>query len=675
MKQTIKITGLDCPNCAKALESAINKLSQVDSASIDFTRCTLTYESKEADAIDAIKKVTKEIEPDVVLETPQAKPKKDKSIWLDTITLGLGIALAIVLYFVAMPKWLFWTTFSVSAMLLGYKTYYKALRLLLKRMINENLLITLSVLGATLLGEWIEGLMVIALYSIGKIFEGLAVSKSRKSIEKLTQFKPEYAVLVDKDGQTKQVEPNEVKVGQHILVKAGEKVPIDGVVISGQATLNMQSLTGESVPVTISEGQQILSGSIVLDGVLTIKTSTLYENSTVSKIMTLIESASEKKSKTETVISKIARWYTLAVMGIALLVWGIVWAVTKSFDDAVYRGLIFLVTSCPCAFAISVPLTYFLGLGNASRRGILIKGSNYLDACAKLQVVAFDKTGTLTTGQFEVEKVESFDKSLSQEDILYFASLGEQNSNHPLAHAIVRTNKKELTKVTDVKEVAGEGVYYTYQKVSYFVGRRSKNLKDTCVEVWQQDKLLGCITLQDSIKASSKQTIEKLHAMGLTTAMLSGDNEASVTKVVEATNIDEGYHNLLPQDKYDYIEKCKATKKVGYVGDGMNDAPTLALSDVGFSMGLSGSGASIEVSDVVLVDDNPMGVATAIKLSRHTRRIVWQNIILSAGVKFIFLLLGSLGVTGMLSAVFADVGVTLLAILNSMRALYYKANK
>ena len=391
--------------------------------------------------------------------------------------------------------------------------------------------------------------------------------------------------------------------------------------------------------------------------------------------MNLIENAENKKSKTETFISKITRWYTLGVFILSVLVWGIVWAVTKEFNTAIYRGLIFLVVSCPCAFAISVPLSYFSGIGNASKKGILIKGSNYLDACAKLDIVAFDKTCTLTTGQFNIEKVESFRDNLTEEDIIYLASLGEQNSLHPLAKSILANNKKELVEVDNVKEIAGEGVFFAFNGKTYFIGRKGKEGKNTSVEVYENEVLIGKIYLSDTIKESSKGACEELNSMGIKTVLLSGDNKEIVETVGNSLGIQECKYSLLPQDKYNWIEENKKGKMLAYVGDGINDAPSLMLADVGISMGINGSPASIEASDIVLVDDNPNKVPMAVKLSKYTRKIVWENIIFSAGIKFTFLLLGAIGITGMLPAVLADVGVTVLAILNSMRALRYTPKK
>lgn len=676
MKKVVKIEGLDCPNCARALECEINKLKEVESASIDFVHSKLTYECKDEEkAYDEIVKLTKHIEPKAKISKEKAKYKLvDKNFVINIIFLILGIASGLVAILVTLPAWAFWTLFVLSALLLGYQTYLKAIKLLFKGNVNENMLITFSVIGAAVIGEYMESLMVICLYSIGKILEGLAVNKSKRSIEELTNLQPEYANLLV-DSKEERVSPEDVELGSTIIVRAGEKVPLDGVILEGSSMLDTQSLTGESLPYSVSKGDEILSGSIVLDGVLTIKTTKTCTESTVSKIMNLIENAENKKSKTETFISKITRWYTLGVFILSVLVWGIVWAVTKEFNTALYRGLIFLVVSCPCAFAISVPLSYFSGIGNASKKGILIKGSNYLDACAKLDIVAFDKTGTLTTGQFNIEKVESFKDNLTEEDIIYLASLGEQNSLHPLAKSILANNKKELVEVDNVKEIAGEGVFFAFNGKTYFIGRKGKEGKNTSVEVYENEVLIGKIYLSDTIKESSKGACEELNSMGIKTVLLSGDNKEIVESVGNSLGIQECKYSLLPQDKYNWIEENKKGKMLAYVGDGINDAPSLMLADVGISMGINGSPASIEASDIVLVDDNPNKVPMAVKLSKYTRKIVWENIIFSAGIKFTFLLLGAIGITGMLPAVLADVGVTVLAVLNSMRALRYTPKK
>ena len=676
MKKVVKIKGLDCPNCAKTLENEINKLESVMNAQIDFLKSTLYFESDNVDdAFKEIVSLTKQIEPEAEYIVEKEIKSTNNNLLVDIGIIILGLSLGILSCFLDSSSAFYWFSFILSILLLGYKTYYKAFRLLLKGVINENLLLTISVIGATLLKENMEAFMVIGLYSIGKIFEGLAVDKSRKSIEKLTNFQPEFATILEGEKE-KKVDPKEVKKGDLIIVRPGERVPVDGRVVSGSANLDMQSLTGESLPISVKENIDVISGSIVLDGVLRIVTTSEYNNSTISRIMNLIEHASEKKSKAETLISKITRWYTLGVIICSIVVFIIVSLVTRNIDTGIYRGLIFLVVSCPCAFAISVPLAYFSGIGNASSHGILIKGSNYLDACSKLNLVAFDKTGTLTTGKFDVESVKSFKEDIKEEDVIFYASIGEQYSLHPLAKSIVAYNKKELVMAHGVREVAGEGIYFTYNRNKFFVGRKSKGLSATVVELFINNEKCGEIKLKDTIKHSSKAAIDSLKEMKVETALLSGDNRETVEEISNYLNIDDSYSNLLPEDKFKWIEDTKKDKNIilGYVGDGINDSPSLMLADVGISMGINGSPSSIEASDIVLVDDNPSKVAIAIKISKYTQKIVWQNIILSAGIKISFLVLGTFGISGMLSAVFADVGVTLLAIVNSMRALAYKPN-
>lgn len=686
--KTVKIKGLDCAHCAKTLENEINKLKEIKSCEINFVKSEITFESDSSDALEKIKKLAKKIEPEAEIfedtqinsvcecadcdTNAQKSQKKINHLIVDIAMLVLGIVVGVLSLTLKLTNLIHYLLLSISVLLLGYKTYFKAFKLLIRGVINENLLLTISVIGAIAIGKDTEAVMVISLYEIGKILEGLAVSASRKSIEKITNFKPEYAVVLRDDGEQK-TSPVLVHLGEIIIVRPGECVPIDGEIIEGNTTLNCQSLTGESLPVSVKTGDKILSGSIVLSSVIKVKTTALYKDSTVSKIMTLIENNQQKKSKTETFISKITKWYTLGVIALALLTFSIVYLVSKDFSVAIYRGLIFLVISCPCAFAISVPLSYFSGLGNASSNGILIKGSVYLDACAKIKTVAFDKTGTLTTGKFEITKVEIKKKGLSKEDILKIAGAGEQYSVHTLAKCITESTTGKLPKVEHAKEVAGEGVYFKINKDNYFVGKRTKKADSTCVELYENDVLIGNIYLADSVKLASKDEIQKLKAMGIKTVLLSGDKEAVVKKLAEDLEIDEYQASLLPEEKCEWLSKIKETNSstVAFVGDGLNDAPSLTLADVGFCMGLSGNSASIEASDIVLSDDNPSKISAAIKISKYTRKIVWQNIGFSAVIKLTFLLLGALGVTGMFWAVLADVGVTVLAILNSLRALKY----
>lgn len=669
-----KISGLSCPNCARTLEKNLSKIEGVENLKIDFVKGTLEYEG-EKDLIKEIKRLTKKLESSAKIKEENDK-KVDKFLIFDTICVIFGVFLGVFITFVQLPAPLYWTLYGITCLVLGYKTYYKAFVLLFKGTINENLLLTISVVGATILGAQgfghrFEGMMVIGLYSIGKIFEGLATGKARRSIEKLAKVQPEYAVILI-NNKEKKVSLKEVKIGDTLVVRAGEKVAVDGKVIEGECFIDMQSLTGESAPVKVEKESEILSGSIVIDGVLKIEATSVYQDSAISKIMDLVEKASSNKSKTETFISKITKWYTLGVIVVSLLVFGINLLISKNFFTSFYSGLIILVISCPCAFAISVPLSYFAGLGNASKNGILIKGSNYLDNCAHLKSIAFDKTGTLTTGKFSLQKIVSFDKDYKEEDILKLASFGEAKSLHPLAKAVVSSYAGEIEEVENVREMAGKGVKFRYKNEDYFVGRLDKTLQNTAVELYKNDKKIGIIYLKDEIKENSKTAIQNLKNMGIKTYLLSGDNNVVVENVANEVGVDEFYSQLLPQDKYEKLCTIKKTSKVAYVGDGINDAPSLAVSDVGISMGINGSPATIEASDVVLVDDNIIKISKAIKISKHTRKIVVENILFSFVVKLVFLVLASFNLTTMALAVFADVGVTLLAILNSLRALSYK---
>lgn len=707
MVKKLKITGLDCAHCAKTLETEIAKLEGIKSAKIEFVKSSLEFESDDEKALENIIKLTKILEPEAeiideeqeVAETQKEHcchaehehnqghfscscnhknhcKRKKSSFLMDSLFLGVGLVVGILSLILTENKVVHYCLLASSVLLIGWKVYLKAFRLLLRGVVNENLLLTISVIGAIAINKDMEAVMVITLYSIGKILEGLAVNKSRKSIEKITSFKPQYAVVL-RDAEEIKLSPNDVAIGETIIIRAGECVPIDAEIIEGETNLNTQSLTGESLPVFVKKGDKILSGAIVLDGVITAKTTSLYKDSTVSKILNLIENNQQKKSKTETVISKVTKWYTLGVIALALLTFGIVFSVTKNYQTALYRGLIFLVISCPCAFAISVPLSYFSGLGNASSNGILIKGTTYLDFCAKIKTVVFDKTGTLTTGKFVIEKIEVKDKNLSEEDALFLAGIGEQYSIHPLAKSIVEGVTKKLPKAKNVKEIAGEGVYYTYNNAEYFVGKRNKKQSQTTVELFEGEKLLAKIYLHDSVKQTSQKEIEELKQMGIKTIMLSGDKDAIVKQMADDLGLDEYKSELLPHEKSEFIESLKQSTNTtfAFVGDGLNDAPSLAVADVGFCMGLEGNPASVEASDIVLSDDNPNKISKAIKISKYTRKIVWQNIGFSAFIKILFLSLGAFGITGMLSAVIADVGVTVLAILNSLRALNYKPKK
>lgn len=593
--------------------------------------------------------------------------------------IGILVALPVIMAefgALKLPLWAEISLISISALCLGYSTYITAIKMLFRLNINENLLVTISVVGALLIGERVEGLMVVALYTLGKLLEAKAVNKSRRAIKELMDISPDYAIVI-RDGVEMKVLPKLVKKDETIIVRAGEKVALDGKVVKGACNVNTQSLTGEAEPLYISAGQDVMSGIVVLDGVLEIRVTKEHSESTTTKIINLIEKASENKSKTETFISKFSKYYTMMVIVSAIVCGVITGIVLGDWATAVYRGLIFLVVSCPCAFAISVPLSYFSGIGYASKKGILIKGSNHLDACAKAKLIAFDKTGTLTTGQFKLTRVEIFEDAYSKEELIEIMATGEQNSIHPLAKsvlALVDINK--LQKPEKHKEIAGVGIEFEIDGTEYFVGKDQQTTNETKVVVKKGNITLGAIYFEDEIKSSALEIVGKLDKLGVKTALISGDRANVVSKVAKSLNLGSVHAEMMPVDKYRWIEQEKLkmgkNESLLYVGDGINDAPSLALADVGISMGINGSDASIEASDVVLVDDDPSKTAELVKISRRTKKIVVENIIFAGTVKVACLVLGALGIANMLVAVFADVGVTLLAILNSLRALKEK---
>ncbi len=676
MKKEYNITGLDCGHCALTLEKYLQKVDGVISASINFSTSKLYLEIEDDKVLSTIKninKTIKQVNPDVKISQGHDHSFDSTVSQLDIILYCVGLVLGLIILFVKpIPTWLYFTMLITSLLLMGYKTYFKAIFQSIHLKLDENTLVTISIIGACALNESMEGLMVIALYTLGKMLESRAVNYSRKSISALINTQPEYAIIL-KDEREEKVKPEQVEVGDIIVVKPGEKIPVDGVIIDGNCNIDKRHLTGESIPVNVSVDDSVPSGSIVLDGMLKIKATSKYTDSTVSKILNLVSNATNKKSKTETFISRFSSYYTLGVIILSFVVWGITWAVLGNINTAIYRGLIFLVVSCPCAFAISVPLSYFSGIGRCSKQGILIKGSNYLDTCASIDEILLDKTGTLTTGEFEVVKVETT-QGTKESELFEIVVAGEQNSLHPIAKAICGfygKNSKCVAK--NYHEVAGKGIEFEIKRNKYFVGRSLNSKGYTQVDVLKSDKLIGSIYLQDKIKSSSYVMVENLKKLNVSSMMLTGDNMSIAKKVCQDIGIDSYHAELMPQDKFNILEKEKSKgKTVAFVGDGINDAPALTLSDVGISMGIMGSQATIESSDVVIADDNLKRIPDLIKISKRTKKIVLENIIFAGVTKLTFLILGALGITGMLLAVFADVGVTLLAILNSLRVLTYK---
>ena len=693
-KYEYEIAGLDCAACANEIQEWLNKNPEIKNANVNFAKMKLTYETDTLSK-EGIEKIVQSIEPEVELlevnskskdlKNEKAQKENRKKLWLHILRLVIGAIVAGVGLYVPMPKVASTIFIVLGYAILLFKTVKNAVKLLFKsKTINENLLITISCIGAYLVGKSSEGLMVIILYEIGKILEEKAINKTRKSISDLMDIKPEYANL-KKGDEIEIVEPSEVKVGDIVVAKQGEKIPLDGVVVKGTASLNTASLTGESKPQDVAENDIVLSGSIVLEGLLEIKVTEEYENSTVSKILELVENATDKKAKTETFVNKAAKIYTPIVIGIAILV-GIFLPLISNVtyggeNGSIYRALIFLVISCPCAIAISVPLCYFSGIGKSSKEGILIKGSDYLDELKDVKEIVFDKTGTLTKGQFGISKIEVYSDKYVENDVLKYVVWGESYSNHPIAKSIVRNAKNvETKKVENYEEITGKGIKYNIDEKtvlvgnSSLVGKEDEIAESTKIYLKIDEELVGAILLKDEAKHGTKEAIQALNSRGIVTKMFTGDNKKAAKQIAEELGISEFEAEMLPDQKYSELEKelekYKGTNgKVAFVGDGINDSPVLARADVGISMGGVGSGSAIEASDIVVMTDSIDRIDCAIDISKKTSKIIKQNLIFSIGVKIVVLILSVFGVANMWEAVFADVGATLITVLNSLRIL------
>ena len=693
-KYEYEIAGLDCAACANEIQEGLNKNPEIKNANVNFAKMKLTYETDTLSK-EEIEKIVQSIEPEVELlevnskskdlKNEKAQKENRKKLWLHILRLVIGEIVAGVVLYVPMPKVASTIFIVLGYAILLFKTVKNAVKLLFKsKTINENLLITISCIGAYLVGKSSEGLMVIILYEIGKILEEKAINKTRKSISDLMDIKPEYANL-KKGDEIEIVEPSEVKVGDIVVAKQGEKIPLDGVVVKGTASLNTASLTGESKPQDVDENDIVLSGSIVLEGLLEIKVTEKYENSTVSKILELVENATDKKAKTETFVNKAAKIYTPIVIGIAILV-GIFLPLISNVtyggeNGSIYRALIFLVISCPCAIAISVPLCYFSGIGKSSKEGILIKGSDYLDELKDVKEIVFDKTGTLTKGQFGISKIEVYSDKYVENDVLKYVVWGESYSNHPIAKSIVRNAKNvETKKVENYEEITGKGIKYNIDEKtvlvgnSSLVGKEDEIAESTKIYLKIDEELVGAILLKDEAKHGTKEAIQALNFRGIVTKMFTGDNKKAAKQIAEELGISEFEAEMLPDQKYSELEKelekYKGTNgKVAFVGDGINDSPVLARADVGISMGGVGSGSAIEASDIVVMTDSIDRIDCAIDISKKTSKIIKQNLIFSIGVKIVVLVLSVFGVANMWEAVFADVGATLITVLNSLRIL------
>ena len=587
-------------------------------------------------------------------------------------------------------EWLQIALFIISYIIVGGDVVKRAVKNIFKgQVFDENFLMSIATIGAFFIGEYPEGVAVMLFYQVGELFQSYAVGKSRKSIASLMDIRPDYA-NVKKGDELVKVDPDEVQIGDIIVIKAGEKIPLDGKVIEGSSMIDTSALTGESVPREVEVGSDILSGCININGVITAEVTKEFGESTVSKILDLVENASSKKSNSEQFITKFARYYTPVVVIIAVFLAIIPPLVIDgaTFSDWIYRALAFLVVSCPCALVISIPLSFFGGIGGASKKGILVKGSNYLEALAETEIVVFDKTGTLTKGVFNVQEIHP--EGVSKEELLELTAYVESYSNHPISLSLKRAYGKEIDngRISDVEEISGHGVIATVDgkkvmagniklmkmmDIPYFKGE----LIGTAVHVAVNNKYIGYIVIADEVKPDSAQAIKELKAANIKqTVMLTGDNKSVGSKVAKELGLDKVYAELLPADKVEKLEELFSQKskkgKLAFVGDGINDAPVLARADIGIAMGGLGSDAAIEAADIVIMTDEPSKIATAMKISKKTLKIAHQNIVFAIGIKIIVLILSAFGITTMWAAIFADVGVTIIAVLNAFRALNVK---
>ncbi len=695
------LEGLDCAACAKKVEDEIANTEGYEDVVVNFSTLKLTFKTNKPNPKKEITKLVQKLEQDVeVLEDGEENHYKEEHNGNDIARIVVGIAI----YLIAIIGKFNTTVTSVLTIIafaiLLYKTAKKGFKQLFKnKVLDENMLIVVSAIGAYLVGKNSEGLMVITLYEIGKILESKAVNKTRKSISDLMNIKPEYANL--KQGEEwKQVTPDKVKIGDVILVKTGEKIPLDGIVIKGNAQIDNSALTGESKILEVAENSKVLSGSINTNGLIEVKVEQTYENSTVSQILNLVENATDKKAKTETFVSKAAKIYTPVVMGLALLVAIFMPLIISgvTYKESIYKALIFLVISCPCSIAISVPLSYFSGIGKASKKGILIKGSDYLDGIKDIKEIIFDKTGTITTGNFAVSEIQAIGADYTEQDILEYFAMGEKNSNHPIAKSILKkyeevfSQKNKIMKgnkdnqtnfkienVENFEEVSGKGIQYQYEGKTIKIGNTEftnadkENIVGTVLYLNIDGNVVGKIILTDEIKPATKETMNKLHKLGINTKMFTGDKKEIAEKIAKEVGIKAVKAEMLPQDKYNELDTIIAKRderqKVAFVGDGINDSPVLARADVGISMGGIGSSSAIEASDVVIMTDELSKIVDAIEVSKKTNKIIKQNLIFSIGVKVLTLVLSLFEVADMWQAVFADVGVTLITIFNTLRIL------
>lgn len=672
-KYKYNINNLDCANCAREVLESLNENKDFKNVIVNFNTKKLIYESDKEFTLPELNKLVKEVEPDAFITDEEVNIKKEYHFSI----LVVGVIIGLIGYFVKMPIYLKWILYVISYSMLLYRCIINSLKLLIKsKTINENLLITVSCLGALALKNVLEGIMVITLYTIGKILEEKAINNSRNSIKDLMDL-TDKTVNIKVGKEVKNILVEDVKVGDILLVKKGEKIGVDGIIKSGTSSIDSSMLTGESEPVFIKEGDKVLSGSINLGDVILVRATSTFEDSTVSKILEMLESATDKKTKTETIVSKGSKIYTPVVLVLSILVMIVLPLFGVNLSSSIYRGLTFLVISCPCAIAISVPLSYFTGIGVCSKNGILVKGSNYLDSLSSAKNIIFDKTGTLTNGTFKVTSIDIKDEEKTNEynkdDIMEILLMGESLSDHPIAKSIMSTSGKfvDNSRVENYKEISGKGITFVLDGKQVSIGN---NKIDECTETASihmhiNGKHVASIFINDGIKENTSSVIKSLQKNDIKTYMFTGDKKNVALEIGGMLGIDEIKYEMLPTDKFKAYESVEKSGLTIFVGDGINDAPVLKRSSVGISMGSVGSDQAIEASDIVILNDDLEKIPLGISISKYTKHIIKENLIFAIGVKAVILVLSVLGLASMWLAVFADTGVTLLTILNTLRII------
>ena len=672
-KYKYNINNLDCANCARKVEESLNENKNFKNVIVNFNTKKLIYGSDKEFTLPELNKLVKEVEPDAFITDEEVNIKKEYHFSILVIAVIIGL----IGYFVKMPTYLKWILYVISYSMLLYRCIVNSLKLLIKsKTINENLLITVSCLGALSLGNVLEGIMVITLYTIGKILEEKAINNSRNSIKDLMDL-TDKTVNIKVGKEVKNILVEDVKVGDILLVKKGEKIGVDGIIKSGATSIDSSALTGESEPVFIKEGDKVLSGSINLGDIILVEATSTFEDSTVSKILEMLESATDKKTKTETIVSKGSKIYTPVVLVLSILVMIVLPLFGVNLSSSIYRGLTFLVISCPCAIAISVPLSYFTGIGVCSKNGILVKGSNYLDSLSSAKNIIFDKTGTLTNGTFKVTGIDIKDEEKTDEynkdDIMEILLMGESLSDHPIAKSIMSTSGKfvDNSRVENYKEISGKGITFVFDGKQVSIGN---NKIDECTETASihmhiNGKHVASIFINDGIKENTSSVIKSLQKNDIKTYMFTGDKKNVALEIGGMLGIDEIKYEMLPTDKFKAYESVEKSGLTIFVGDGINDAPVLKRSSVGISMGSVGSDQAIEASDIVILNDDLEKIPLGISISKYTKHIIKENLIFAIGVKAVILVLSVLGLASMWLAVFADTGVTLLTILNTLRII------